>query len=620
MTGLPGFIFLLHSTSGAERLPDAGHKGETGSDRSSAGAADPTSRRAPSLVILGADALLVAQPATAVQLAHACLRVGYHVVVPATWGDELIARGCLKHLASRRSDGDTGPAILCACPYVANRLLAVGPDLQPFLASFVPPPVAVARYLRTLYEPTRIRLTYVGRCPGAADDAIDARLSPDELLAVLAERGVDLAEQPRVFDSVIPPDRRRFLSQPGGLPSPDVLRRIDPERRVVEVTGPELASELTQHLLSRADVLIDLAPRLGCACSGAVPGAAPEGARAAVTALEPPRAASPVVDDRVSVPIELPLPAAARDPIDIVPAAASGKRTSGASRAVQSPDPQVASPAQPPAESGAPGGRRRSPTHGVTVRQPTGAIPTARSGEGRALPRAYVARRGAGSRGRGPSTPPRGEAAQRLDASGGRGVGVEDGGRAAERGSPRGGGMDSPPLPDRAERGERPERGERMEIPRPSPAASAVSGPSAEVALRSNGPRAVSATLGSAPDHAADPHDNTPLALAGETAAPEPTSRERPRAAAPDAAPEPPPAPASEPRGPSPISGASGAPAASFRLRTTAFARMAVGAARQRRTTVAALLAVALLSASVGVLAGRWLAARAAAAPAATTR
>jgi pimeloyl-ACP methyl ester carboxylesterase len=136
-------------------LPDEVERNETRSDRSGAGAIEPPSRGAPSAAILGADALLAAQPATAVQLAHACLRVGYQAVVPASWGDELVAGGCLKQIASRRSDRDTGPVIFCTCPYVAHRLLAVGPDLAPFLASFVAPPVAVARYLRTLYSHAR---------------------------------------------------------------------------------------------------------------------------------------------------------------------------------------------------------------------------------------------------------------------------------------------------------------------------------------------------------------------------------------------------------------------------------------------------------------------------------
>ena len=546
------------------------------------GAADAPSRAAPSLAILGADALLAAHPATAVQLAHACLRIGYHAVVPASWGDELIAGGCLRHIAARRRSGDDGPAIFCACPHVAHRLLAVGPDLEPFLASFVAPPVAAARYLRALYAPTRIRLTYVGRCPGAADDAIDARLTPDELLAVLTERGVDLMDQPRVFDSVIPPDRRRFLSQPGGLPAAEMLRRVDPERRETAVTGPELATELAQILLSRSDVLIDVAARLGCACSGAAANVAPEAARAGVAALEPPRASSPIVDDRVPVSIELPLPAISRDPVDVVPAVAS-RRSSGASR-VSSPEPSPAPAAEPPADATGGHGRRRSPTQGVTVRPHAGAVPTTRSGEGRALPRAYVARRNTGSRGRGPSTPPRGEAAQRFGAAT-RGAGGGRTDRAGNGGSPRGAGV--------------PTRADRSEPPPPSPGGDAP--------VREQEPVVVAAAVAGAPDRAGDPHGAS-HAAGGETAVAE--------QAVPDVTHAP--TPGAEPRGPSPISAVTVSRAATFRTRTGALARLAVTGARQRRTVLAALLGVALLSASVGLLTGRWLAARTATAPGAT--
>jgi hypothetical protein len=45
-------------------------------------------------------------------------------------------------------------------------------------------------------------------------------------------------------------------------------------------------------------------------------------------------------------------------------------------------------------------------------------------------------------------------------------------------------------------------------------------------------------------------------------------------------------------------------------MRTATLTRLAVSTAGRRRSLLAALLGVALLSASVGVLAGRWLAAR----------
>ena len=106
---------------------------------------------------------------------------------------------------------------------------------------------------------------------------------------------------------------------------------------------------------------------------------------------------------------------------------------------------------------------------------------------------------------------------------------------------------------------------------------------------------AVATITRTAPDHAADPHGEP---IVTEMTLPEPTPQL-------DAAPT-----AEAPRA-SPVSGVSASTALSFRVRTAKFARVAVSAAQQRRRLIAALLGVALLSASIGVLAGRWLAARA---------
>src|SRR3954466_366900 len=78
------------------------------------------------IVVLGTDALLAASPSTPVQLAHACLRAGFANVVPASWGDELIAAAVLRRLP----EFGNGPAIHCSCPVVAHRLLTVSGDLR----------------------------------------------------------------------------------------------------------------------------------------------------------------------------------------------------------------------------------------------------------------------------------------------------------------------------------------------------------------------------------------------------------------------------------------------------------------------------------------------------------
>ena len=64
-----------------------------------------------------------------------------------------------------------------------------------------------------------MRITYVGSCPGARDEAIDECAAPQLFLDALTARGIDPNRQPTVFDSVIPPDRRRHFSVAGGLPA-----------------------------------------------------------------------------------------------------------------------------------------------------------------------------------------------------------------------------------------------------------------------------------------------------------------------------------------------------------------------------------------------------------------
>jgi hypothetical protein len=370
------------------------------------------------IVILGTDAMLAALPATPVQLAHACLRAGFANVIPASWGDELIAVAILRRLAPHG-----GPAIQCSCPKVAHRLLSVGGDLRPVMVPVVSPPVAAARYVHSVSQPTRLRITYVGACPGAVDDSIDIRMSPEALLSMLAEREIVPVEEPRVFEGVIPPDRRRFRSQPGGLPTAEQLWSESGGRTLVEIDRDDIPAEIAQHILSGRPVLIDVSARLGCVCAGAVSGTEPREARAHVVAHEPPRATSPVVGEVEPIDLDLAVPAAPRAPADIVAAVETPTPTTRTS------DPNVTAPTPPHASASTPPAQhsptpipsqgslppRISPTPGMsTVADPRsgrphssaipprpvlGSVPVARATDGKALPRAYIARRRSSPRG-----------------------------------------------------------------------------------------------------------------------------------------------------------------------------------------------------------------------------
>lgn len=250
-------------------------------------------------IILGADAVLTALPASPVQLAHACQALGFQLAAPATWGDELIAECCLDQLAGYEHP----TAVMCSCPLVTERLTRASTTLEPFMLTFASPPVATARYLRAAFSGQTLHITYAGSCPGADDDSIDARLRPPDLLDAFIEHGIVLGAQPSCFDALVPLDRRRFYSIPGGVPTRDHVERAA-HRALVELTDVEdVVLELTQHLVERTPALIDLAMPLGCACAGAGPHALSGNTRSGLLTLEPPRARQAVLDQSVQVDV-----------------------------------------------------------------------------------------------------------------------------------------------------------------------------------------------------------------------------------------------------------------------------------------------------------------------------
>jgi hypothetical protein len=258
------------------------------------------------VLVVGTDTLIATLPARPIQLAHACGALGFDLVVPLSWGDELVAEAALRQLEHR----PPVPAILCTCPLVRQRLLQAGGDLAAAMVSVEPSPVAVARHLRVTMGERLGSLSFVGRCPGAVPPTYDVSYDPAALLALIRDRGIRIQEQPDVFRDRLPPDRRRFVSLPGGCPIPDALWQRCNERTLVELEGPDLSLEIAQHLLSSQSVLVDIAPALGCHCSGVTHSMADFSVRVAAASLEPPRSTTPVVSDTVVPELVTPVIAA----------------------------------------------------------------------------------------------------------------------------------------------------------------------------------------------------------------------------------------------------------------------------------------------------------------------
>jgi hypothetical protein len=233
-----------------------------------------------------------------VQLANACLAAGYSAAVPASWGDELIAEAALKRIAARGEEA----LILCSCPRVAERMRRMG-SLRQNLLPFVSPPVAAARYLRARAGLQGLHITYVGDCPGAADPAIDRYATPAALLRSLGKRNINPASQSTTMDERVARDGRRFYSLPGGAPAPNWIYAERRGPAVIEPQSADYIAEVANHVAKRDRCVLDIATRLGCACSGAVVGANWSQARAAVSAMEPDRAVHEVLDHELQVDV-----------------------------------------------------------------------------------------------------------------------------------------------------------------------------------------------------------------------------------------------------------------------------------------------------------------------------
>jgi hypothetical protein len=257
------------------------------------------SRKSPenlAVLVIGTDTLIETLPARPIQLAHACGALGFDLVVPLSWGDELVAEAALRTLESRAQL----QAIFCSCPLVRQRLLQAGSDLGNAMVSLVPSPVALARHLRATMGVRLGSLSFVGRCPSAVPPDYDAAYEPTEFLDLLRARGIQVQQQPDVFFDRIPPDRRRFVSLPGGCPTPEALWQRCNERMLVEMEeSPDLPIELAQQMISPQPILVDAATALGCWCSGVTPSATGYSVRVAATSLEPPRSTTPIVTDAV---------------------------------------------------------------------------------------------------------------------------------------------------------------------------------------------------------------------------------------------------------------------------------------------------------------------------------
>jgi diguanylate cyclase (GGDEF)-like protein len=248
------------------------------------------------VIILGTESAAHFYPLAPEQVVNACYAAGFRVVSRGVIGDELVATEYLRIWRTAKA----GTIIRSTDPVVVDAIRTRFPELIPYLAPVATPPVAEARYLRSLYaEGVKVVYSGLAASPGASD--IDASITFEDLGELFRLRGVTAAAQPTVFTR-LPQERRRHISAAGGMP----LALLD-DLRQTNTRFQKLRGLGTLKALSRA-VLVDKL-HLGfvdiLATEGALdhPLSGPRDElywrRSVVQSSEPPRSLAPVVEPGV---------------------------------------------------------------------------------------------------------------------------------------------------------------------------------------------------------------------------------------------------------------------------------------------------------------------------------
>jgi len=169
--------------------------------------------RRETVLILGTEAPVHFFPATPEQVVNACYAAGFPLVSRGVIGDELVAAEYIRLWALE----NWGTMIRSSDPVVVGAIGMNYPELIPYLAPVTTPPVAEARYLRSLVG-KELRVVYAGPWSVDGVNGLDASLTFKELEQMFRIRGVDVLSQPTTF-SRVPMERRRFMSTAGGFPS-----------------------------------------------------------------------------------------------------------------------------------------------------------------------------------------------------------------------------------------------------------------------------------------------------------------------------------------------------------------------------------------------------------------
>jgi diguanylate cyclase (GGDEF)-like protein len=249
------------------------------------------------ILILAAEAAVHFHPLATEQVVNAAFGLGFVAVHHGVLGEELVAAEYLRLC----DDHSWRTLIRSTCPVVVAKVRTDYPELVPYLAPVVTPLRAEVDYLRQLYGD--VPMVYAGVCLANTAETVGAAVTFEELGALFADAGLDVAAQP-VYHRRIPGVRRRHVSTPGGMPLPLLLEEHQASRRFRKFRGLD-ALELIQQAVVEDRIplgFVDILPCDGCLDNALLgPKERLFWRRRIAAEAEPPRSEFPVVEPDVHV-------------------------------------------------------------------------------------------------------------------------------------------------------------------------------------------------------------------------------------------------------------------------------------------------------------------------------
>lgn len=225
--------------------------------------------RRPVVAVLATEFIAALHPMTVSQVERALTVLGFHSVESTLLGEEIVAQE-YERLHARE---DALFVMRSTCPVAVTFVRKYYPALTPALAPIVPPYIAQARLIRTLY-PEDVAIVYVSPCYARKDEifdpqfvgVVDAAIDFTELKALIADSERRPARGRAIEPGTQRPGMIKEISLTDGFPRHTLTSRDMTNQTVHVVRGLEGLDRLLSAMSSgeTAPAIVDMLNCEGC--------------------------------------------------------------------------------------------------------------------------------------------------------------------------------------------------------------------------------------------------------------------------------------------------------------------------------------------------------------------